>query len=456
MKTALVTKFLKDMVELAIPFTVDDENYVIWSADRPERLLLSDDGKLNSNGQPILLYQEEIKDHTAYILNPLAEGLGQTPSSSWFYRLLQASLSARIQGLCRNIIHSAIAAKKTTDKEESHLPIEILNVAAKISDDVDDKTLGELELIFDSPESHEFLVLYYQKKNIRYVVRSAIFEHEGDVVPGIASFRSKFNTDGGVPKIRKKSWGVFEKLLLGILHIKTDEELHKFGRKSTGYQDGVTCVRLSSMLNTLLAIFEEINPLLSHINNGELAIDLSMLTGHIDNLGGYAINARGMVQSRQTTPPPQNNLIPGTANIPGAAPSAMYGNVGQQQQPIIPGGDIAIPGYNVPANSVILAPNAAQQGNMPGPYYNPPQQQQQPGPGFGQQPNCGYGQQQPQYGYGQQPQMGQWPQQGQPGYQPLPWENIPPPPQQWGGLMGNQQNMQGMNFVPGMPQGIYR
>lgn len=448
MKTQDVTKFLKDMVEISI-FTLDDENYVIDNNEK--RILISEDGKLSSTGMPLMVYQEEIKDTTAYVLNPSAEGLGQTPSSTWFYRMLQAALTSKMSVLCHNIVLSAIAAKKAAGKdsnkpdvEEAHLPMDVLNIAAKIIDDVDDKVLTELDSIFKSPEANDFLALYYQKKNLRYVVKSAIFEDEVAVPTTIKTFRGKF------PHIRKKTWGVLERLLLGVLSIKTDEDLEKFGRRA----DDLTCPRLSSCLKTLLAIFVEINPLLGHINNGDYAIDLSLLAEHINKLGDYADNARWMVQSRQPDPVTQQNVIPGTVNIPGAAPSYTA-----QQNVQIPGvaytqqAELAIPGYNAPNGNGNLAPVFTSGSNIPGPNYVPPFQPQG-GLGYGQHPQFSNPMQSPGYGF-QPPQQQMWQQPGQ--FNQQQYANRPPPWEHW---PQQQQfgipNMGGQTLIPGMPQGIYR
>ena len=431
MKTRDVTKFLTDMVNIAM-FDVDEDGYVIQAGGSTDkRVLINDSGLSNSNGTPILLYQEEIKDASAYILNPLAEGLGQTPSALWFYRALKASLLGRLHTLFLSIINSALQEKKdnkkSPDSNEPHLPMELLNIAARIVDDIDDKTSAEVSQFFSNADAIELLSIYYQKTNLRHIVRSGLFEADPQ---SEHSFHNKF------PKLRKKTWIVLEKLLLGVLHIKTSEELGNFSRKA----DGITCVRLSSILNTLLVLYQEVNPLLGLIHDGRLAIDLSMFAEHISNLEQYADNARFMISPSRTIPAPVVSVVPGTVSsiptatspfVPGTTdvslvPGAMYTD-GRQDPPSQVYRSTTTEAFNagMPTNTGI--PLAFMPGMGPVSGYNP---QWNP-------PSQNYNQLQ----FGQQPQ----------GYIPPPWGTTFNQP-----LLNTPPSMNGISLVPGMPANIWR
>jgi hypothetical protein len=445
LKTQEVTQFLRDMVEISYR-DVDDENYVTLDN---KRVLLNDQGQPSHTGRPILLYQEEITDTNAYLLNPLSDGFGQPPASLWFYRALEASLAGRLHVLFQNIVRLAVDAKKTKKEDgtaTTHLPMEILNIAAKISDDVDEKILDELDMLFGIEEGQEVLSIYYQKKNLRCVVRSSIFAST-DKLPMPDQPASEFNTTyrSKFPKIRKKSWPVFEKLLLGALNIKTDEELVKFGQQA----DGLTCVRLSSLLNTLLVLYKQINPLLGYIGNGELAIDLSAFANHITKLGDYVNNARFMVQSTTTAAAPPAS-IPGITPIPGMASTYM-----QQVPNVQMGGPELIPGVNAPNG---MTPTAMPEAGLPGPnfVFPVPAQPMYPG-GFNPQMQQPYGtpqmlMQQPGYGYAPQQPMFQ-PQQP---FMQQPQQPFIPPWVEQPNFALPPVNLHGSTFVPGMPQGVYR
>jgi hypothetical protein len=421
LKTKDVTQFLADMVGIAM-YDTDEAGYIIDRGTQ-NRVLLANDGWLNPNGRPVLLYQEEIKDTEAHILNPLAEGLGQTPSALWFYRMLKASLLSRISTLFRTIVSHALEEKKAggkeADKEAGHLPLALLNLASQIIEEVDDKSLEELTQFFTDKNSDEFLTIYYQKKYLRSVVSSGLFDK--DETTGVPTLRSKF------PKIRKKTWGVFERLLFGVLGVRNEEELTKFDRKAD-LREGLTCYRLSSLLNVLLALYHEINPLLGHLVDRDVAIDLSTVAHHITRLGDYANNAKFMVQPPRGAAVQPSSSVPGlVSTVPGLAPAA----VPTTNVSMIPGPRYAdgregppiavpvnpVPGYGTPPG---FAPST-----IPGPAYNP---------GWpGQAPALGY---------------------AQPSNYALP----PPfnPPYQQAPLLNGGPNLLGLNMVPGMPSNIWR
>lgn len=322
MKAIEVTKFLRDLVEMTMIHEVDDKGYVIDEKTK-ERITLIEEG----SRCPLILYQEEIKDQTAILLNPLAEGLGQTKSSLWLFKKLKVSLIGRIKVLWSEIITRAIADKKLVgkkeDKTKSSLPIDLLNIASHIIDNIDDTTLVELEQLFAGEDGQDVLTIDYQKRQLRHVVGSGIFITEETL--GIKNLRVLH------PKIRKKTWTVFERLLLDTLHISNKEEISKFNRTA----DGISCVRFSSLLNVILAIYQEINPLLALISN-DVVVDLSMLVDHIKKLPLYAQKAQYMVTS-----PKSGNDSPTTTVIPGTVPTVPQPNsfIPQQQNNVsyVPG-----------------------------------------------------------------------------------------------------------------------
>lgn len=409
-----VNKFLRDLISTTIVFGVDDEDYVIKTGTTNSiREMITDS---NGHSTPILLYKEEIKGQEAQeatILNPLAEGLGQTPGSLWFFKILMISLRSRIETIGITILKAIIQEKKnkTDDPEANYLPIQLSNIASRIVDGVDEKTLDEFSQLFLDKNS-EFLSLYYQKVNLRHIVRSGLFESSAaGVVP---SWKSKF------PKIRKKSWEVFEQILLGVLGIKHKDELSKFDRKA----NDLSCVRLSSLLNVLLTIYQEINPLLGLTGDDEAVIDLSMLADHINKLPEYSSNARYMVTPQRTVPS-STVVVPGT--VP-SVPQAMSAYLPQPTEVrLVPGPELAdgsqsqpIPVYNQGA----MVPGAGIS-----PYVNPWQPQV------------------PVYGYNPQPPIPQqqyYPPNNQPPFYP-PYNQIP---------FGSPN--QGLNIIPGLPQGVWR
>lgn len=348
LKTSEVTQFLRDLIAITM-HSVDPEGYVL-SIDKHDRLLIGENGRPKSDGKAMLLYQEEIKDRAAYLFNPMSEGLGQPPSSVWFYRALRVSIASRLFMLGEHIINVALQDK--AGNKEGHQPsMEVVNICAKIIDEVDDKTLDEFRMLQKHPDGGEFLTIYYVKRDLFSSVFSALWEPEPP--QGVASFRSKF------PKIRKKSWEVFERLLVGMLGLKSDREIASLGRKS----DDITCVRLSSTLNVTMTIFKQINRLLAEISDGALAIDLSLLQNHLTNLAEYVKNSRFMVPTNAAPPAATNNQVPGTSSqVPGApsfnvgVPGTTPGGVPLAYFPgTVPGVPLA-PTWPAPATPFVAPP----------------------------------------------------------------------------------------------------
>lgn len=410
-KTKDVSDFIKDMIEQTMVYETDEAGYVIRKSNG-ERITINDGGVQ----VPLIIYQETVSDQNAQTINPLAEGLGSTPSSLWFYDTLKTALLGRIFTLVISVIQTALDEKKAKADQELHIPMQLLNVSSLIIEDVDDRVLEEFMPLTEDKATNEFITIYYQRKQLKSVLRCGLFDAENT---GIPAWKSKF------PKVRKKTWVALEKTMLGILNIKDKDDIVKFSKKA----DEISCARLSSFLNVLMGVYQEINTLLDIINP-DIAVDLSKLAHHITNLSAYADNAKFMVQTNRGGAIPmgtQPATIPGmVSNIPlpqQAYPQPMLNQPGAS---LIPG-----PMYadGRPSQPVLAQPAYQPQGMFP----------QQP-PMFPQQG----------YGYPAQPPM--FPQQGyDPNTIPFPGPYVTMPQQQ---PMLGAGGFNGINLMPGAPAGF--
>lgn len=363
-KTQDVTRFLSDMIDLTMSYTVDAEGYVV-SKTSGEKVLIGD-GK---DPAPILLYQEEIKDSTAFILNPLAGGLGETPSAQWFYRVQRVALMSRVGILAETLLQIALTSKqraaektKKTDKESEPLAVEVIKIISPIMEDIDEKTLTEFSYLLKEKDASELVTIYYRGKQIESKLRSGVLDHEDETSPH--AWKAKF------PRIRKVTWTVLEKLFLGIFSLRACEDMATYTRKA----DVIACARLSSTLNVLLAVYQRLNPLLEEVHQ-DMAIDLGRLAHHVTYLKDYSENARFMVQA--IAPRNPGLMVPGTApSVPSASSNVLpnpYGMVlipgpvmadGRQSQPI--------PLMSAPSGGLFGAPPPFLPPGVPGPAYAPP------------------------------------------------------------------------------------
>jgi hypothetical protein len=396
-KTNDVTDFFKDMIGSTMAFEVDDEGYVIKKASG-DRVTISEGGQ----NYPLLVYQETIKDQNAQIINPLAEGLGSTPSSLWFFNVQRTALLGRICTLILSILKTALdekKAKKDVDKE-THIPMEILSIAAKIIDDVDDRMVEEFNLLMsDKDDIGEFFTIWYQKKHLKSILRCALFDPEGD--PNLPTWRSKFPTS----KVRKKTWPVLETVVLAVLGISDKDDIRKFAKKA----EELSCARLSSFLLVIMAVYQEINPLLDAINP-DLSLDMSKFAFHLNRLSAYADIAKFMVQpTRTATAVPTPVAIPGAPAVPGFTQPTFPGHQ-PMGQPMVPGATM-LPGPiytdGRPSAPVMVAPaQPPQQQGYVSPSFPPPPMQQGFMPAGPQGGYYGYNQPMPQQQpYYQSPQF---------------------------------------------------
>lgn len=433
--TKEVTQFFKDLIVSSGVYDVDAEGYVV-TKEGNNRVTIEQDSK----NFEIILFQENIKASNAWILNPLAEGLTDNPSSRWLNSMLSASLLSRIFVIFNKVIEAAISEKKAKEEAVSHINMEVLNHASKIIDIVDARVLKDLQVITNSDPKvagpGEFLVIWYQKKQLRSVLRSALFEtqpdpnNKEDVSNYIPTWKSKF------PNITVKAWNCFEKIMLSILNLTDKDDISKFSRKAPV----LSCVKFSSFFSVLIAVYQEINSILDVIDPS-LPVDLTKFVSHLNRLDDYTENAKFMRQSVpaatgtpaqqvQTAipsvphqvayaPQPEVRLIPTVPNPDGtpAAPiqvvqqpmpqyqaPVMYPSQMMQQRSPIPA--MPMPGtlpspqpmYQVQQPVPMMPPmgmgypqnNYGMQNNVPfdGPYVQAPL--------YGNQPNM-YGQQQLQY-----------------------------------------------------------
>ncbi len=386
-----VTQFLKDMIELSTIYSADAEGYVV-NADDGElgaRLTLTEAGESG----PLLLFQEELRDPTAFILNPLAEGLGVKESTLWFNKVQRTTLLGHVRTLAEAILTLAVDEnerlhkkpdKKKPAEEPPFLPPPLVAIAAAIIAEADAKMLDELRQLF-ADKDPGLITIYWQRRQMVTLFNCGVFGTDDSMT----AYRERF------PSIRKKTWPVLQKLLMGIFGMKEADDYTKFNRKAN---PEVSCARLSSYLNTLFAIWSEINPLLDLLEP-PIGIDLSRFHYHTKNLGHYAELAGYMVDSKRGAVAP---VTPHAAVVPGTVPNQLPPNISLVPGPMLPDGRPSAP---IP---VVTGPwgqpgSWGGQSTVPTPQHSvasaPTQTQVYPPMGYAQPPAQQYYPQQPQAGY---------------------------------------------------------
>ena len=440
-KTSQVTNCIKFFVQLTGEFDIDSDKYVI--SRNGERFTLND----GDEQKELILYQEEIRDKDALIVNPFAEGLGATKVSSWFFKSQIIGLTWRMSELYRSIIQLAVIEKsKRAAKikaEDKHLPMELLGVISSIIDDVDDKVLKEFELIYESSNnvSNNWIDAFYQKRHMRTIFKCLFIGDNPE-------WRKQFD-------IRKKSWTIFENITKKLFDIEDANDLdNKYASKA-----GTSCVRFATLAHTLFKVYSAINIVLDQINS-ELTVNLGIFNEHLENFEAYSNNAKFMVQP--TSSKSSCNQVPGHQQYMGVPrtnvthngvpiggvpmPQHYESQVPQPEGTIVPGPartDGTLRNVTMVPRAHVPVPGPSGMPMYGGTPFTPPMTMQQPP--YGAPPGYNpYGQPQGYNPYGA-PQM-DMPWNSSPGgYQPNnPWQGQPQQPQ-W---PVNQPY--GMN-VPGSP-----
>lgn len=300
-KTSHVTQFLRFAIGLGLgAYTTDEAGYVL---DRDGTKFTLQDGRA------VLLYQEQIKDHEALVLNPFSEGIKESEANKWFYKMQRIALTVRVLQLMKTVLTYAVEGQKRAGLSAAELkaqklapqrlPPALRHLVSTIVKDVDVKMLTEYEAL----EAHALnpatveglLYLLYAKKMLTTRLQVSMIE-DGD--------------DYEIPKgIRKGTIPVFRTLLMAILGLKSADDIGKFTAKA--HEDATP--KIDSQMRCLFRLYDQINPALDTLDS-EYPVDLSEFKHHLNRLPAYSQNARAMI----TIAPPPKQTAPQT--IPGVAP----------------------------------------------------------------------------------------------------------------------------------------
>lgn len=416
-KTSDVTNFLKFAVGLSLSANdVDEDDYVVTRAG--ERITLGDPAR------PVILYKENIKDMETRILNPFAEGIGETASGRWFYKLMRITLTMRVLAVMRAAIERGIEekaassgpkkAKKKGDEPAKHMDPALLNIVSAIVDSVDEKMLDELSQLEKNPD--DLIYVRYIRPKLECILRVPLLQDEGYRPP---------------PSIRKGSIVTFKVILQKLLDVADPDDLSKYSTTA----DPEATPKIDAYWHCLFKVYFQINKALYAVDEF-LSINLGEFKEHLDAMAAYSYNAKSMVQpaqageARTVSVQTPSGVPSGGANVP-----AQNAGVPDPNRP----GTIRIPGP-MRADGTSGPPTIIETSGTGTSYYGQPQQPTVPMLGGGMMGGMGNmygggmggGMQQPNiYGGG----MGQYSQQQQPMYNTGP---------------ANYN----YNATPGMPTGI--
>lgn len=268
-----VEKFVRFLVEMGGIYDVDDEGYVINRDEEGSPVTIKASGS-KSVYKRLMVMKDVIADDEAIIINPFSENASiDSPDAVWLYTQLSVGFTTKVTNIV-NVVNMIASAK-------DDVAIPYTSEAIKFAANYQRFSDKELKLFHALSERKiEFMNTVYIRKLKKAKFRCSIYD------PEIIQEH---------PNVPKKTWGIVMALISDILGINpetADADLERYASISTL----ITVPKLDSILRVYLALYQQINPTLMIMRNtdamDDLAVDITTLSHHIDNLEKYYEKAK--------------------------------------------------------------------------------------------------------------------------------------------------------------------
>jgi hypothetical protein len=276
------TQDLAFLLSLTNLFAADDKGFWVDTGTE-ERFKYAFEG--NSDGKEIVLFQDPMPKGDFYYFNPFAEGFGRkSPAVNLFYKTIRVNLNVNIRKVVLHVLEELLLSKEDKDHQLTPAVLRMSSVPLDkkhtLFDVVDEKMLDEFTKILDRLEVTETNGPVY----VVYLTPQMTARVKCDVLTD-DKWEDKFGKE-----IRKKSIQAFRCLIMGVLGIKTPEDLDTFTEK---YDPSLkSSARLHTTMSVYLSLYSKFNDILPEGHE----IDLGSLTEVIDRFPlAYAI-AKHMIQ----------------------------------------------------------------------------------------------------------------------------------------------------------------
>lgn len=276
------TQDLAFLLTLTNLFAADDKGFWIDTGTE-ERFKYAFEG--NGEGKEIVLFQDPMPKGDFYYFNPFAEGFGRkSPAVNLFYKTIRINLNVNIRKVMLHVLEELLVSKENKDHQLDPAVLRMSTVPLDkkhtLFDVADEKMLDEFTKLLDRLEATEtngpVYVVYLTPQMTARVKCDALTDDK---------WEEKFGKD-----IRKKSIQAFRSLIMGVLGIKSPDELDGFTEK---YDPSLkSSARLHTTMSVYLSLYSKFNDILPEGHE----IDLGSLTEVIERFPlAYAI-AKHMIQ----------------------------------------------------------------------------------------------------------------------------------------------------------------
>jgi hypothetical protein len=323
-----ITKDLSFLMSLTKIFSTDDKGY--WfDTMKQERFVYAPDP--NTDGKPIVLFQDPIPHGDHYLFNPFAEGFGpKSPAVQLYYRSIEAALNLNLSTILLYMVRTVSAYVEAGGEGSATLSHSVQRMASGTLDGkttlgelVDGKTEKEFDTILSRMNNEIVLVSYMRQMTTAKLLCQPL------------------TSSGWAEKVgkgvRKKTLDAFKTALVGILGLPTATSLPDFDVKYN--PNPKSAAEFSTKLSVYYQVYNRINDVLPEAYSsadGELsmesAVDLGEFGEVIERLPqAYAI-AKHMVQPVKVAPTSLQTAD--TSHLSGAVDAAGNRRFTQTPQPV--------------------------------------------------------------------------------------------------------------------------
>lgn len=290
---AKVTDMLQKMLQQGNYIIVDINKQVHWKTNPNDPIWVT--CKEDKTKRKLYIYDTDIKDPEAIILNPLAETMVAGPEKLIFYLSLTDIVRHWIIKAIQLIVNEAAAHKEdsSTITDTKFIPI-----LTPFIGKVDLKMTEELERII-AAGNKDFLNIYYNRSKKTSTLLFGIEEEDGDYIKAFPA-----------SKVRKKTWGVLLDIIKFILNVPADKKIKDVYTYTT---EKVECPYFLTYANVWIKIWECLDPYLDFYDDYDSSPEtIESLKEHISNAPVYRECTMWLKQ------PTMNVLsMPGTAKLAG-------------------------------------------------------------------------------------------------------------------------------------------
>lgn len=264
-----VTDMLQKILQLGNTFIVDINKAVHYASTPDEPILLQhNESKVKKK---LYIYDTNIQDPTACILNPLVETTVTTNDQLLFYSGINSIVSQWLMKVMFLIVEECIRLKE--DKDANVNP----NLASTLTpfiSKVDDKLAVELEKIRGAGYK-DFFSIYYNRAKKTSEVFVGFEDETGDY--------QKLFPNG---HIRKRSWSILLDIMKFILKVPSDKKIKEVYTCST---EKIDCPKFTTYMDVWIRTWECIYPYMKYISSDAIYDDevIDALKEHFKNIPIY-------------------------------------------------------------------------------------------------------------------------------------------------------------------------